>query len=175
MIDFDSIRRLIVKGLKDYLKIAVIRSNQAGTPPPYPYLSYTITSPSSQNKGSYGVYSDGLRRKPITQGLSFTIQSDDAIKVMELALKAKDWFEYYGNPYFDEHDIIVQSVSGIANRDNLLTIEYEYRLGFDVVLWLLNEVDSNDETTGVIETVDLSGIEIESPSTVDELNEMLER
>ena len=57
----------------------------------------------------------------------------------------------------------------------MLTIEYEYRLGFDVVLWLLNEVDSNDETTGVIETVDLSGIEIESPSTVDELNEMLER
>lgn len=155
MIDFDSIRRYVVKGLKDYLKMPVIRSNQAEKPPSYPYLSYTITSLSSSNKGTYGAYKDGKERKPITQTWSLTIQTDDAIKAMEIALKAKDWFEHDGIPYLDKQEIIIQSVTGITNRDNLLTMEYEYRYGFDIVLWLLNETGDTNEETGVIETVEL--------------------
>ena len=91
LIDLDAIRTTIVKGLKEYLKIPVIRSNQTGEPPAYPYLSYTITNLLNENKGTWGEYEDGKNRKPATQTWSITVQSDNAGEAMELAIKAHDW------------------------------------------------------------------------------------
>lgn len=157
LIDLDGIRSIIVKGLKDELKIPVIRSNQTGPSPSYPYLSYTITS-LINDKGTWGEYEDGMHRKPGTQTWSLTVQSDKADEAMALCIKARDWLDHTGNIYFKDNKIVVQSVSSVSNRDNLITIEYECRYGFDFVLWFLNETGNLRDKTGAIETVDVKKI-----------------
>lgn len=161
MIDLDFIRSVVVKGLKSYLGIPVIRSNQTGEPPPYPYLSYTITNLLSENNGTWGEYDDGWDRKPVTQTWSITVQSDQASEAMEFAVKAHDWLDRIGTVQLNDSHVIVQSLTGITNRDNMITIEYEYRNGFDMVLWLLSEAESTINQTGTIETAEINYVENE--------------
>lgn len=176
MIDFDAIRKTVVKGLKDYLNIPVIRSNQAGEVPPYPYLSYTITTALSANNGTWGKYEDGIDRKPVTQTWSLTVQSDDMREAMELTIKAHEWLEHVGRAYLNDNGVIVQSITGISNRDNMLTVEYEYRNGFDMVLWLLSEAEDTVTVTGYVEGVEFEGREHPvEPTDEYELNLALER
>lgn len=158
MINLDAIRTTIVKGLKEYLKIPVIRSNQTGEPPSYPYLSYTITNLLHENKGTWGQYGDGKDRKPVTQTWSITVQSDNASEAMRLVTKAYDWFDHVGIVYLNDNGIIVESLSDISNRDNMITIEYEYRHGFDVVFWFLSETESTTQSTGYIETAEFERV-----------------
>lgn len=154
MTDLNNIRKIIVKGLKDYLNISVIRSNQIGAAPKYPYASYTITTPIAIKNGTWGVYDDAKMRKPFTSTFSFTVQSDNESEVLELVTKAHTWFDYVGILYLKDNNIIVQSVGNINNRDNMITIEYESRSGFDVVFWLLNEINNNE--TEFIETAKIN-------------------
>ena len=72
---------------------------------------------------------------------------------MELCMRAREWLDHAGQIYLNDRHIIVQKVGAINNRDNLVTIEYEYRNGFDCVFWLMSETDSLSEETGTIETV----------------------
>lgn len=174
MIDIDNIRRTIIAGLKEYLQIPIIRSNQTGEPPAYPYLSYTITTPKRSNGGSWGEYDDGIDRKPFTQTWSITVQSGDSIESLNLALKASEWFDRVGTTYLNDDNVIIQSVGDVANRDNFLTIEYEYRNGFDIVLWLLDEVDNPIEDAGYIESVTFDNATIDIPPTNEELIERLD-
>lgn len=140
MIDYENMRNIVVKGLKDYLQCPVIRTNQNEEPPKYPYVSYTITTLASENKGTYGEYSDGQDRKPITQTWSITAQSDKSGEDIDLIIKAREWLERVGSQYLNDNNIIVQSVGNVSNRDNVLTMEYEYKHGFDVVFWLFDTV-----------------------------------
>ena len=55
--------------------------------------------------------------------------------------------------YLNDHGIVVQNVGAITNRDTLLTIEYEYRKGFDAVLSIMNVVEARDGET--IDTAEL--------------------
>jgi len=61
----------------------------------------------------------------------------------EIAQKAKDWLDNVGNTYLNDNDIIVSRVTAITNRDNILTIDYEYRNGFDCVFWLYDEINKS--------------------------------
>ena len=153
MIDFDTLRKDIVSGLSRAVHIPFIRSNQTGEPPAYPYGSYTITSLVVDQNGTWGEYEDGKHRKPFTQVWSITIQSDKAGQSMELCMRAREWLDHAGQIYLNDRHIIVQKVGAINNRDNLVTIEYEYRNGFDCVFWLMSETDNLSEETGTIETV----------------------
>ncbi len=175
MIDLDNTRTAIVKGLRAYLNLPVIRSNQTGEIPPYPYLSYTITSLANANNGTWGKYDDGLDRKPVTQSWSITVQSDNAAESMRLALKAHEWLDHVGTVALNDLGVIVQSLSGITNRDNMITVEYEYRNGFDAVLWCMNEVDDTTDEIGTIEYVAIDGNFVEPSESLDELNEKLEK
>lgn len=145
---------MIVEGMQKELGCLVIRANQTAPLPPYPYVSYTIITPISANLGTWGRYDDGKERKPFTQVWSFTAQSDDCIQSMELAIKARDYLEHVGTVYLNDNDIIVEQVGSVTNRDNLLTVEYEYRNGFDVTFWLFGEVDDTRVKTGTIENVE---------------------
>ena len=151
----NSLRLTVIKGLKEYMNVPVIRSNQNVEPPPYPYLSYTIINSVGQNNGTWGKYEDKKDRKPVTQTWSITVQSNDYNESLELAIKAHEWLDHVGTVYLNDSDVIVQSVSGISGRDNLISIEYEYRNGFDVVFWLLNEVQDTTENIGYIETAEI--------------------
>lgn len=176
MIDYDGIRQTIVTGLKDYLKCPVIRSNQNATPPKYPFISYTVTMPMSENNGTYEEYEDGTKRKAVTQTWSISALSDDNTESVTLACKAREWLDCYGTTYLNDNDVIIQSVGSVTNRDNIITIEYEYKNGFDIVIYLFDTVGSTAENDGIIESVVINGQQTkEANPQVNELTEKLAR
>lgn len=145
MIDHENLRKTVVSGLSKYLGVPVIRSNQNAEPPGYPYVSYTVTTAEQANNGTYGEYEDGIDRIPVTQTWSITVQSDKEEESISFAGKARGWLIHSGRIYLNDNDVIVQSVTDITNRDNMISIEYEYKNGFDVVFWLMDEVEREVE------------------------------
>ena len=77
--------------------------------------------------------------------------------------------------YLNDNGVIAQSLTSISNRDNMITIEYEYRHGFDVVFWLLNEVQSTTKETGYIDEAVINNVPYTREYDVDELNMLLEQ
>ena len=92
----------------------------------------------------------------MVQTWSFTIQSDNNNEALNLTLKARDYFDLIGRGALAEQGFIVQTVGGVNNRDNLITIEYEYRHGFDVNFYMLNELKRDQETVDDIELIYLN-------------------
>ena len=174
MFDYETLRENLVSGVSKYLACPVVRSNQNEAPPPYPYVSYTITTLMGENKGTYGEYEDGKARKPFVQIWSITALSDNDSECVTLAVKAREWLDHVGTPYLNGKDIIVQSVGGITPRDNFITTGYECRKGFDFTLWLYDEVGGISETESYIDTVVINDEEIDMPKTVEQLNDMLQ-
>lgn len=162
MIDLQSIEALIVNGLQEYLNTKgydcpVIMANQVSPMPPYPYISYTIITPIGANMKGYSISANGTRYKPLTQTWSFTVQSDDDMQASNVILLAYDWFALAGNTYLSDNNIVAQRVQSISSRDNLLTIEYEYRRGFDVEFLLMHTLGKEEcETAGYIEKAEIT-------------------
>lgn len=154
LIDQLKINETVITGLELELNCPVIFANQTAPAPLYPYCSFTITNLMNENGGTYGLHKDEIYRKEITQTWSFTIQSNDDDEAMHLALKAYDFFALKGKLVLSDGGVAVQSVSQISNRDNLITIEYEHRYGFDVKLSLCNAVSAD---FGEIKEVNFNG------------------
>lgn len=154
MIKYDSVRETVVKGLKQYLGCPVIRSNQNVEPPKYPYVSYTVTTLANENKGTYGEYDDGMDRKQLKQTWSITAQSDVSSESVQLACKAREWLDHVGTMYLNDNDVVVERVTSVANRDNIISVEYEYKNGFDAVFVLFDEVERPH--TDYVENVEMN-------------------
>lgn len=154
---YDKLRETVVTGLKDYLGVPVIRGNQNAEPPDYPYVSYNITTLESANNGTWGEYKDGIDRIPVTQNWSISVQSDNYSESIALASKAREFLCHTGTCYLNDNDVIVKRVGEITNRDNLISIEYEYKNGFDVVFWIMMEVNNPIERIGEIENLQIKG------------------
>lgn len=146
MIDQQHIETTIINELQNYLNCPVILANQHSPAPPYPYVSFTITSLKNENHGTYGTLSDGRYYKPVRQTWSFTVQSDNDIQCSEIALNAFDWFSLIAVTYLADNEIYIERLEDIANRDNLITIQYEYRRGFDVRFVIMDVIDHDYET-----------------------------
>ena len=113
----------------------------------------------SVNNGTYGIHADGVARKPFTQFWSLSVLSDDSSESVTLALKAREWFDYAGRTYLKDNNIIVQSVTSVSNRDNVISYGYEYKNGFDITFWLLDEIVMTDEQVESIESMTLKEVE----------------
>lgn len=158
MIDYENMRLFVAKGLKEYCQIPVVRSNQIDELKEHnidTYLAYTITTLMSENKGSYGVYEDGTERKPFKQIWSISSISPDNVKSVTNACKAREWLDRVGNTYLSENGVIVVSVGSVTNRDNFLTVGYEYKNGFDVTFSLDDVIEGTAENDGFIESTDI--------------------
>lgn len=147
------IRDVIVNGLKAYLSTPekpceVIRANQTGKIPKYPYVAYTVTTPVENRAGTYSIAEDGTKYKSFMQIWSFTVNSDNYDECQNIVLKAFDWFSAAGLIYLNDNDVIVHQLGNINNRDNLITIQYEYRSGFDVHFGLLHTITMTEEELG---------------------------
>lgn len=157
----ESIEGTVINGLQSWLKAKgyncpVIMANQTAPIPEYPYIAYTVTTPIQSNMKGYSVADDGTRYKELVQTWSFTVQSGDADESSNVVMLAYDWFALTGRIYLTDNGIVVQRVGNIGNRDNLLSIEYEYRRGFDVDFLLISKLSKEDcETAGYIETADI--------------------
>ena len=161
MIDLRTNEIVIVEGLKEYLTTdtrpcEVVRQNQVAEVPPYPYVSYTVTTPVAQKQGTYCEAEDGTLYMDATQTWSFTVQSDDPDEAMNLALRMFAYFTAVGLTPLADKNITVRRVTGITTRDNLLTIQYEHRNGLDVTFGLLYAITPDDQINkDVIETIHL--------------------
>ena len=153
MIDQKKIESAIINGLQDYLKYPVILANQHSPAPSYPYVSFTVTSLKTGNNGTYSSCHDGVFYKHFRQRWSFTTQSDDDDQCSEITLKAYDWFSQIGITYLSDNEIYIERLEDISNRDNLITIQYEYRRGFDVTFVVMDVIEYDFET---IDTVNLN-------------------
>ena len=157
MVDYEAVRRVVAAALKSYVNCPVIRSNQNTEPPDYPYISYTITTLEKSTGGTYCIAKDGTRYKDVAQYWSITALSDNSSESVTIALKAKEYFSLVGNVHLSDNGVVVKETTDITNRDNLITTEYEYRNGFDVVLRLTDVIDAETANggAGYIETVEI--------------------
>ena len=162
MINFRQTEKAIVDGLQSRISEAgitcpVIRANQTAPIPPYPYVSYTVTQPIVSDSKGYSEAKDKTRFKTLSQVWSITVQSKDDEEALNIAMIAYDWFSIEGNTYLSDNNIVVQRVMNVTTRDNLLSIEYEYRKGFDIFFDLVHEISQTEEqASGYIETVEFS-------------------
>lgn len=181
MLDYRKTEEAIVAPLKSYLSkgnrpCEVVRQNQVAKIPAYPYVSYTVTTPVSAHRGTYSEAEDKTLYRCILQTWSFTVQSDDQEEALFIAMKAYDFFTAAGLTTLADSGITVRRVRDVSTRDNLITIQYEYRNGFDVVFGLTQEIVPDEEfSTDEIDTIEIGQSQIETEPTADELNEMLEK
>ena len=142
----------IVEKLRAYLSTEarpceVVRQNQVAKAPPYPYVSYTVTTPIVDNRGTYCESDDGTLYKNMLQTWSFTLQSDDADEALTLGMKMYDYFSVVGLTPLTDDSINVHRVTNLTTRDNLLTIQYEHRQGLDVTFGLLSVIEPDDQVS----------------------------
>lgn len=154
MIPYKELTTHIPQGLREHLSVPVIRANQTAPAPPYPYGTYNVTTIATANRGTWQKHPDGIDRKLVRSIWSLSFLSDDEDESVFLAVKARSWFEHTGRVWLAEQGITVQSVTDISNRDNLLTVDYERKNGFDVFLYVYDEVDDPTSAYGNIENVE---------------------
>ena len=158
------IEKVIIQGLEDYLgepnrPCPVILANLNTPIPDYPYVAYTVTQRVVSNNGLYGIMSDGRRVKQYDCVISFTVQSDDIDEVAELAIRMVRWFNAVGIVYLSDNEIAVKNVGTVTNRDNLISVEYEYRQGLDVTFTLLDVIEASEfDGDGYIEEADVKNV-----------------
>ena len=156
MIDYKHLRETVAKGLKDHLGVPVIRGNQTATAPPFPYLVYNVTTIAGANNGTWQRHEDGIERQLVKSTWSFTSISDDWDESVNNAVRAREWLIHTGHQWLSERGVIVQSATEITNRDNILTVEYERKNGFDVVFYVYDEAESMAAVNGTIESVEIT-------------------
>ena len=142
--------------LEAYAGCVCVPSNTTENLPAYPFISFTVIN-TEQKKGTYIPAIENGKRvlyMPVLQKWSFTVQSDKDAEAYEKALLIADFFAEAGRQELADHGIIVADVGNITPRDNLLTVEYEYRKGLDVTLRLNNVIAEPDN--GTIEKVTLT-------------------
>lgn len=144
MIPYNEIQTLVASGLRDYLGVEVIRRNQSAPAPKYPFLSFAVLALASANNGTWQKHEDNKDRKLVKHSWSITSQSDDYDESVMLAVKARDWLEHTGRTWLKDQGVTVQSVTDITNRDNVLSVGYEYKNGFDVFFYAYDVVDNPD-------------------------------
>lgn len=156
MVDYLNMRTIIFSGLSKYLGIPVIRGDQSAPAPPYPYMLCTVTTIASENNGTWQQHADGIDRKLVRSIWSFTSISDEWDVSVSNAIKAREWFEHTGRVYLSDKVITVQSTTAINNRDNILTVDYERKNGFDVVFYVFDEAGNTADSTGYIESAEIA-------------------
>lgn len=156
MLDLKKMRATVMNGLHEYLGILMIRGDQTARAPAYPYGIARATTPEAANHGTYQQHEDGIDRLMVRSIWSFSFLSRDYDESLMLASRAREWFTHTGRVWLAEHGITVQSVTDITNRDNILTVEYERKNGFDVVFYVYDETENPSISAGYIERVSVA-------------------
>lgn len=151
MVDCAKIRDVVCKGIKEYCGLPIIRSGQNAPAPDYPYISYTVTTLMSENNGTYSIKNDKVY-KEVTQTWSITIIADNYNTCIEKAMLVRNWLDFNGRMYLTDNDVVVQQITAITTRDNMLTVDYEFRCGFDVIFSCFDEIGDDREYIETIET-----------------------
>jgi hypothetical protein len=141
-----AIKSLISQLYKD-AGIRMIQANQTAPKPPLPYGVYNITSPYIKGAGREDIsyFEDGAgffqkRTEFYRVTLSFNLYADANETAIDLAIKVRQWFLFFGEDFIRNRNIALYEVSNIENRTAFLVDSYEYKHGFDVQLRLTEEL-----------------------------------
>lgn len=158
MIQQAEIQKTMLSLLEAYTGCVCVPSNTTRQMPAYPYISFTVINTGAR-KGTYAAATDdtgaAVLFMPVLQKWSFTVQSDNEAEAFDKALLISDFFAEAKRQELADNNIVVADVGAITPRDNLITIEYEYRKGLDITLRLNNVIA--DTGTEVIEKAVLNG------------------
>lgn len=163
MIQHSEIRNVIVGGLSRYLSRPVVLNNNADKMENYPFMTYTVINPRLDNYGEPSIKTVNRvingQTKKMTQFqkiieivYSFTVISEDEDEAQDLLHQAVSFFDVFGVGDLKQGKIAVVEVSNVQNRDSLITIDYEHRLGFDV---RLRVTEINEQESVYIESADI--------------------
>ncbi len=168
MINYTAIRNSIVQGLRDYLRangyedILVIQANPDAPEPSRPFVTMNVISlfipepghPSLTLEDDTAVTVEETRTSLDHMITSFNFYDDSSEGSRELALKAHEYFDYYGRQELRKDNIVVAELHSIENRDALVVDSWDRKNGFDVRFRLLSKLTS---TKDIIETVEAEG------------------
>lgn len=164
MMNYRANEIVIIDGLEEFLssdikQCKVIAQSQIAEIPTYPYVSYNVTTPLFEIKGTYSEAEDGTLYRTILQTWSFTVQSNDQLESLAIGMKIADYFNVVGLTKLADKNITVRRVTNLTTRDNLLTVQYEYRVGLDVTFGMLYEITPEaQKANGVIETIEFKEV-----------------
>lgn len=123
---------------------------ESGVPrPPLPFISHKLISYVPQAKSETHTF-DGenvvvKQTEHPLQTLSLSVYADTQAEAQGVALALKDWFDFTGREYLSENGIVVVRIENIQDRTVFLETDYEFRVGFDVILRTKREVTKKIE------------------------------
>ena len=80
------------------------------------------------------------------QTWSFTVQSDDSRLCRKKSMLLYDFFARAGRDKIGKNGIAVAGNTDLTSRDNLLTIQFEYRNGMDVTFRMMHTIPLEEPT-----------------------------
>jgi hypothetical protein len=169
-VDVESITVALVRGLGEYLGVPVIRGNQGGKKPEYPYVTLTLRVTGSFSgvlgdttivtrevvpSTEEGWESDVLYTFTSNPRLSVSVTAVDKAEgsdIDRIIQAARDWFDVpqLANRALEIVKAIVTGMGSIEVRDTQLDWEYERRQGFDTTIRANGVVTFREKT---IETI----------------------
>lgn len=159
LIKHSDIRDKLVTGLHNFTKLLVVQQSSTGKQPAYPFITYSVNNPYLQlgQPEHYTEETDGStierNKEHYEQVYSFTVASKDEDEAMDMCLLAIQYFKFYGVQELKDHNIAVVKVSNLSARDNMITINYERRYGFDVRIRVASE--ETKVTNDIIDSISL--------------------
>lgn len=166
MINYAAVRSAIVRPLAAYLGVPIVLSDQTGDTPPYPFVTYNLTSPYLETSahGSESVTQEGsgikrAQQKHVELVFSFTAHAKEDSDAYQLCYQIIEYFDFLGRDALRDSGIVVVEMTNAQNRDVFLTIEYERRVGCDVRFRVVSrsEMIPSPDDGDYIETAKIEG------------------
>lgn len=126
--DYKVITSSLIKSIKTLTSYPCIEANSTGDQPPYPFATFTITSP------KITIQQDD-DNAPFELTVSLTWHDTSSLSVLNLAKKCESFFKTSkGRAIFTEKNVAIVDVMDFDRRDNFISIEYERSAGFDILM-----------------------------------------
>ena len=149
MINYKDIVATVNKVIKGETGNYAVPQNTTEQQPKYPFTTYTITSPYIAGRGA--VEGDTVTES-VEIVLSLTFVSDDRFQPPSMAQQVASSFKHPKiQTQLREQGVIFVRNDGFGNRDTFITIETEFRHGFDLRLRVQNTTIKESESIENIE------------------------
>lgn len=126
--DYKIITSSLIKAVKQATGVVCIEGNSRAQQPPYPFATFTITSPRVVNQHD----AEGSQFEVV---VSLTYHDSSSISVLNLAKRCESFFgSHNGRTIFSEKNVVVVDIDNFDKRDNFISIDFERTAGFDVTL-----------------------------------------
>lgn len=123
--DYTVVTRALIAGVKAATNYPLIAANTSGQAPPFPYCTYTITSPKIAIEHEY-------ENAIFEMVVSLTWHNTTQVGVLNLAKQMESYFtSSAGRKALADQGIVLADVLNFSERDNFLTIDYERLAGVD--------------------------------------------